>query len=156
MSTSQPTVAATTTNTTRATTFSPSVIVNVWIGSTKYQLTISEAATAATTATTRPPMPAMTKHDDEVDEQHGGQLDVVASAAEDDGEQRQRDEADHDREQRPGRARSVSLPRRRTSGAGPVGDRVTGDHVDVEAGRLTGEPGDERAVEAARASGFAG
>ena len=61
MSTNQPTVAATTTNTTRAMTFSPSVIVNVWIGSTKYQLTISDAATAATTATTRPPMPAMTK-----------------------------------------------------------------------------------------------
>ena len=63
-----------------------------------------------------------------------------------DGEQRQRDEADHDREQDPGALQRVAASSANV-GAGPVGDRVTGDHVDVEAGRLTGEPGDERSME---------
>ena len=153
MSTSLPTVTATTTNTARATTFSAWVIVNVWNGSTKNQLTSSEAPTAATIATIHPPIAAMistrVKNVNSTVDSSSRSRHVVRIAV------------------RSGRPMTVSaaaitiragssVVRRRRPSVGVLRRRAGGDHVDIDALTATGQAGDERAVERARSAGCVG
>ena len=76
----------------RARTFSPSAMVQVWIGGVKYQLTARNPASAATSAGARPPTAEIDDDEQQVQHEHGRQPDVVAELGEERGERRQPDE----------------------------------------------------------------
>ena len=54
----------------RARTFSPSAMVQVWIGGVKYQLTARNPASAATSAGARPPTAEMMTTNKQVQHEH--------------------------------------------------------------------------------------
>ena len=98
-----------------AVTFSGSLIVNVWIGGTKNQLTSSDAPIAATTPTTTPPTTAMATVATRNSSRSVGEGDVVARRREERGEERETDD---------GKADGERLPARRTSAPGGAGGGV--------------------------------
>ena len=86
---------STTTNTTRASKFSPCEIVHVWMGGVKNQLASRKPATAATTPGTIPPIAPTVDDEEQEEQQHRFEADVVAHLDEREREQGEADPGEH-------------------------------------------------------------
>ena len=117
-------------------------MVNVWIGTVKYQFSSTLAATAASTAGQKPPSDRDRHHGDEVDEQVVGDVQVRPEYGQHVRDQRQRG----GREQHPGQAPAdvdgaVLTGRRGRAGSGAPGARLRHGRTALDPLGPLGPPG---------------